>query len=357
MPKLLRHRLIPPAVLVLAVGLGGGLFTLVSGGSAGGAPTTNGAGKPPNVASHTQNPGGITHQNITPSSRGSDHPVGTPAPRIHVFRNGKLVAYGDHHILYKLPPSTYIPAGQALFEQNCSSCHGPTAQGTQYAPNLQGLGPATVDFWVSTGRMPAANPRAIQAQVKPPKLSNKQALEVAAWINSLAPAKPYIPSVNVKGADIATGADLFAVNCAACHTITGAGDALAKSTFAPSLHLANQPTATQVAEAVRTGPANMPRFNGGTLSDAQVADIVKYVTEKIQHPDNPGGFGLGGIGPVAEGFVALLFGVGGLMVVCYWIGDRTEREEEREDHRSGGDGGHGEPVGATASPSSIGGNE
>ena len=55
----------------------------------------------------------------------------------------------------------------------------------------------------------------------------------------------------------------------------------------------------------------------------RIADIVAYVTEYIQHPSNPGGAGLGGIGPVTEGFVALLFGVGGFMLICFWIGDRA----------------------------------
>src|SRR6202035_4461560 len=59
-------------------------------------------------------------------------------------------------ISYHLPPSSYIAPGQTLFELNCSSCHGVDATGTDRAPNLQGLGPATVDFWVSTGRMPLA---------------------------------------------------------------------------------------------------------------------------------------------------------------------------------------------------------
>jgi ubiquinol-cytochrome c reductase cytochrome c subunit len=77
-----------------------------------------------------------------------------------------------------------------------------------------------------------------------------------------------------------------------------------------------------VAEAIRTGPANMPRFSGN-LTDQQVADLVSYVTGRIQHPDNPGGFGLGGVGPVAEGFVALLIGVGGLVLICFWIGERS----------------------------------
>jgi ubiquinol-cytochrome c reductase cytochrome c subunit len=50
----------------------------------------------------------------------------------------------------------------------------------------------------------------------------------------------------------------------------------------------------------------------------------------IQHPVDRGGFGLGGFGPVAEGLVALLIGVGGLMLVAFWIGDRTEPETARD---------------------------
>jgi ubiquinol-cytochrome c reductase cytochrome c subunit len=227
-------------------------------------------------------------------------------------------SYGDAAITYVYPPDSYIPAGQALFDTFCSSCHGPKAEGTSRAPNLVGVGPATVDFWVTTGRMPAENPNAIQAPRKPQKLSDQEALEVAAYVNSLGPARPGIPRVNVQDANVAVGADLFSLNCAACHTITGAGDELAFGTFAPSLRAA---TPTQVAAAIRTGPGNMPRFSGN-LSDAQVADIVAYVTKYVQHPTNPGGFALGGVGPVAEGFVALLFGVGVLALVGFWIGQR-----------------------------------
>jgi ubiquinol-cytochrome c reductase cytochrome c subunit len=234
--------------------------------------------------------------------------------------HGKVVQYGDGAIVYRLPPASYIAAGHKLFEENCSSCHLSTAQGSAAAPSLRGVGPATVDFWVTTGRMPAATPLQVQAEEKPPRLTDKQAEEVAAWINSLTPSAPYVPDVNLKGANLRKGATLFALNCAACHTITGAGDALAYGTYAPSLHIA---TARQAVEAIRTGPGNMPRFTGN-LSDAQVRDIVAYVTEKIQHPSNGGGFGLGGVGPVTEGFVALLFGVGGLMLVAFWIGDRAK---------------------------------
>ncbi len=232
--------------------------------------------------------------------------------------NGKVVAYGSSAITYRIPPDSYVKPGEALFEEYCSSCHMPNAEGSAAAPNLVGLGPATVMFWVTTGRMPAATPLSVQAPQKAPRLTSRQAEEVAAFVNSLAPAAPYIPTVHLKTANLATGASLFALNCAACHTITGAGDELAYGTYAPSLHYAS---AQQVAEAIRTGPANMPRFTGN-LTDAEVRDIVAYVVKNIQHPTNPGGAGLGGIGPVAEGFIALLFGVGGLMLVCFWIGER-----------------------------------
>ncbi|MGH8987110.1 MAG: cytochrome bc1 complex diheme cytochrome c subunit [Acidimicrobiales bacterium] len=234
--------------------------------------------------------------------------------------HGKVVQYGNSSVVYRLPPTSYIPAGHKLFEENCSSCHLSTAEGSAAAPSLHGVGPATVDFWVTTGRMPAATPLQVQADEKPPRLTDKEAEEVAAWINSLTPSAPYIPDVATQGANLRKGATLFALNCAACHTITGAGDALAYDTYAPSIHNA---TAQQTAEAIRTGPGNMPRFTGN-LSDAQVRDVVAYVASKIEHPTDAGGFGLGGVGPVAEGFVALLFGVGGLMLVCFWIGDRSK---------------------------------
>lgn len=244
--------------------------------------------------------------------------------------DGALLSYGNHAITYANPPKSFIEAGRLLFAQTCSSCHGNDASGTQVVngkleatigPNLVGVGAATVDFWVSTGRMPATDVKAVEAERRPSRLTSQQALELAAWVNSLDPAVPAVPFPHLQGADQSVGADLFSLNCAACHTIEGTGDALAYGTNAPSL-INKQVTPQQVAEAIRTGPANMPRFSGN-LSDAQVRDIVSYVTGRLQHPTNPGGFSLGGIGPVAEGFVALLIGVGGLALICFWIGERS----------------------------------
>jgi ubiquinol-cytochrome c reductase cytochrome c subunit len=238
--------------------------------------------------------------------------------------NGVVISYGNTAIMYNAPSSALIQLGRALFLQNCASCHGNEANGvpangTDGAyPNLVGLGPATIDFWIESGRMPAADPRTVEAIRRVPRLNHDQALAVAAWVNSLSPSYPSIPTPNLAIANVSDGAALFALNCAACHTIEGDGDALASGTYAPSLrHI----PAVQVAEAIRTGPANMPRFTGN-LSDYQVNDIVKYVTTEIQHPNNPGGFGLGGLGPVAEGFVGLALGVGVLALVGFWVGER-----------------------------------
>jgi quinol---cytochrome-c reductase cytochrome c subunit len=254
---------------------------------------------------------------------------------VHLFNSGRTQqvpnpnsGYGQppgepgSPISYSNPPDSDIAPGQTLFENNCSSCHGTEALGSDIAPNLQALGSGTIDFWLSTGRMPLAN-SSETATRKPPRFNQTQILQIVAFVNSLtAPGEGNIaiPSVNLSGTNLSNGENLFVLNCAACHTILGTGDAIADNNYAPSLH---QATAYQIVEAMRTGPGNMPRFGPGTLSDQQVADIVAYVRGPIQKADNHGGVGLGGIGPVAEGFVGLLIGVGGLMLVAYWLGDRT----------------------------------
>ena len=177
-------------------------------------------------------------------------------------------------LFYVSLPKAFEAPGQALFAANCSSCHGPDALGTDRAPNLQGLGAATVDFWVSTGRMPLAD-SSIQATRKPPRFNRLQTLEIVAFVKSLTPgAGVQVPVVNTDHADLEAGNSLFVLNCAACHTITGAGDALADGFYAPSLH---QATPTQIVEAIRTGPGTCPTSARAT-SPTPRPDIVSYVT-------------------------------------------------------------------------------
>lgn len=225
-------------------------------------------------------------------------------------------------------PSSQLASGQTLFVQNCSSCHGIDALGSARAPSLQGVGAATVDLWLSAGWMPLAEPTS-QPEDKPPRFDAADQAAIVAYVASLAPG-PAIPSVDLANADVATGFDLFALNCAGCHTITGAGDELFGVVRAPSLHGVKP---TQVAEAIITGPGNMPIFKD-VLTPQQVNDVVAYVVGYLQKPTNPGGLSLGGVGPVAEGFVGLFAGVGLCMLIALWIGDRTERDDEEGEHGS-----------------------
>jgi ubiquinol-cytochrome c reductase cytochrome c subunit len=315
--------LLPAGLLVVAVMASFAMF--IPGADAGASGRAD-ATQVSTSATHvtTRACGTINLKGVTNSTRNAGNPFNSSN---RFCLNGHLISYGSRAITYANPPQSFISAGQLLFAQTCSSCHGNDANGVNpdgtatIGPNLQGVGAATVDFWVSTGRMPATDVKAVEAERKASRLTPLQALELAAWVNSLDPSVPAVPYPHLATADQSAGQDLFSLNCAACHTIEGSGDALAFGTNAPSLQNRSV-TAQQVVEAMRTGPANMPRFSGN-LTDAQVADIVSYVTGRLQHPDNAGGVGLGGVGPVAEGFVALLIGVGGLVLICFWIGERT----------------------------------
>ena len=315
--------LLPAGLLVVAVMASFAMF--IPGADAGASGRAD-ASQVSTTVTHvtTRACGTVNLKGVTNSTRNAGNPFNSSN---RFCLNGHLITYGSRYITYTNPPQSLVSAGRLLFAQTCSSCHGNEANGVgpdgqaTIGPNLQGVGAATVDFWVSTGRMPAADVKAVEAERRATRLTPLQALELAAWVNSLDPSVPAVPNPHLATADQSAGQNLFSLNCAACHTIEGSGDALAFGTNAPSLQNRSV-TAQQVVEAMRTGPANMPRFSGN-LTDQQVADITSYVTGRLQHPDNAGGVGLGGVGPVAEGFVALLIGVGGLVLICFWIGERS----------------------------------
>ena len=210
-----------------------------------------------------------------------------------------------------------VELGRQLFQTGCASCHGPEAEGTARGPNLQGVGAAAVDFWVSTGRMPLERNTKLAVR-KPPSYGRSQINALIAYVTSLDDSGPEIPEIDLAAADIVEGGELFRANCAACHGAVGIGGALAQARHAPRLSPA---TALEVAEAVRIGPGAMPSFGPETFDDEQVSAIAKYVRE-LDSPEDPGGLGLGHTGPIPEGFVGWLVGLGVLLLAAWWIGER-----------------------------------
>jgi ubiquinol-cytochrome c reductase cytochrome c subunit len=70
-----------------------------------------------------------------------------------------------------------------------------------------------------------------------------------------------------------------------------------------------------------TGPANMPVFGDRNLTPEEKKAILNYLVHIRTLPD-PGGHPLGRIGPVSEGLVGWLVGIGLLVVATVWIGAR-----------------------------------
>lgn len=217
------------------------------------------------------------------------------------------------------PSGSQVSAGRQLFLVSCASCHGLNAQGGSGAPSLVGVGAAAVDFQVGTGRMPAATYQIAEEPRKIPKFSQTQINQLAAYIQSLAPGPPIPTNLDYQAANSAMGGDLFRTNCASCHNVIGSGGELAYGAYAPSLDAA---TAKQIYEAMLTGPENMPVFSDGIVSPQEKLDIIKYLITTRREAD-PGGNGLGRIGPVSEGLVAWVFGIGILVALTVWIGARA----------------------------------
>jgi ubiquinol-cytochrome c reductase cytochrome c subunit len=206
---------------------------------------------------------------------------------------------------------------QAAFLQDCASCHGADAHGSSRGPSLQGVGMAAVDFYLSTGRMPK---RDVVNKAPPyrPLLSAAVIAALDRYVTALAAhGGPGIPSVDPVAGDVGEGGTLFRENCASCHGWGGSGGELTDRPL-PSV---TEATPTQVAEAVRIGPSQMPRFGTGALSDRQLDSVAAYVAT-LKHPDDKGGNALSHLGPAAEGAVAWLVGMVALLGIIRWIGKR-----------------------------------
>ncbi|MFN8076265.1 MAG: cytochrome c [Kineosporiaceae bacterium] len=213
-----------------------------------------------------------------------------------------------------------VAAGRALFLANCTTCHGENAEGRANAPSLIGVGAAAVDFQVATGRMPlqASGP---QAPAGRNKFSEEQVAQLAAYVASLGPgpAVPTADELSIDGADPARGSLIFRTNCAKCHNFAGKGGALTRGKYAPDLSDVSE---KHIWEAMLTGPQSMPVFNDATIDEQSKKDVVAYLLSIREEP-SPGGLSLGKLGPVSEGLVGWIVGLGLLIGCAVWLGAKS----------------------------------
>ena len=213
--------------------------------------------------------------------------------------------------------ASLIAEGKEIFARGCSSCHGLNAEGAGAAPSLIGVGAASVDFQVATGRMPMAD-MSQQAMRKEPVYNEAEVAALAAYVASLAPGPAAVTNEELaweRSGDTALGGELFRTNCAMCHNLAGQGGALTQGKYAPTV-MGVEPR--HIYEAMVTGPQAMPVFANTVLTHDEKLSIIKW----IKHAENEpalGGAALGRVGPVTEGLLAWTLGLGLLIGIAVWL--------------------------------------
>jgi ubiquinol-cytochrome c reductase cytochrome c subunit len=213
-----------------------------------------------------------------------------------------------------------VDEGERLYRGSCISCHGEAGRDPREGvPSLEQSGAASAHFYLTTGRMPASDLG--QAQRKRSPFTDDQIAALVAYVSTIGEG-PEIPAVDLD-APLPLGASLYLRNCASCHQAAGSGGALSYGRNAPGLEEA---TPVQVVAAMRIGPGQMPVFSDDVFSDEEASAIARYV-QYLHRPEDPGGLSLGRVGPVPEGFVAIVVGTGLCLLAAVWIGRRDVAEE------------------------------
>ncbi len=213
--------------------------------------------------------------------------------------------------------STLIEEGRQLFLKGCSSCHGLNSEGGVVAPSLIGVGAASVDFQVGTGRMPMGDMSA-QVMRKDVLYTPEEIHAIATYVASLA-FGPEVPGEELlnyeRDGSLAEGGELFRTNCAMCHNFAGQGGALTQGKWAPSVMGVE---AKHIYEAMITGPQAMPVFSDKTLTPEEKISVIKFIKNAEVEPQL-GGIALGRVGPVTEGLLVWTLGIGLLIGAAVWL--------------------------------------
>ena len=227
------------------------------------------------------------------------------------------------------PPQASLQLGAQLFAGNCASCHGIAGSGISHprpgagnvlgaGPPLHGVGAQAADFYLSTGYMPLSN---IHAQPESSRVlfSDKEIQSLTRYVASLG-SGPAIPHPSPANGSVHEGFDLFDIHCAGCHQIDARGGYVTGARVPPLQGV----TGTQIAEAVRIGPYEMPRFGPRQISDTELSSLVRYVLS-TDHIANRGGWGIGNLGPIPEGLVVWWIAIPLILIACTFVGRRMRR--------------------------------
>ncbi|HEX9889256.1 MAG TPA: c-type cytochrome [Nitriliruptorales bacterium] len=216
---------------------------------------------------------------------------------------------------------TEVDRGAGIWATQCALCHGELGRGMQdKGPDIRAAGTAAIDFVIRTGRMPLED-ASNRVQRSEPHLTAAQRDAVLAFYDrAIRTGGPDIPRIEPRTADLARGRELFVQNCAACHGPTAAGIAVGQRDLAPSL---DEASPIEIAEAVRIGPGRMPVFGTDIYTEDDVEAVTAWVLD-LRERAAPGGAQVGRSGPVSEGAIAWIVGMGLLLLMIYLLGEHAQ---------------------------------
>lgn len=215
-------------------------------------------------------------------------------------------------------PRPDVSDGRTIFQRDCATCHGPDGAGTENGPSIRDDGGAGVHFFVSTGRMPLSEPDD-PVRRRDPRYTREEIDALVGYADELLPG-PEAVEVETDALLLAKGGAQWRLNCAACHQFAGVGGALMGDEHAPNME---RSTPAEIVEAIRIGPGTMPQWRPAEITEEEARAIATYVQLELQQPTDPGGLALGHFGPAAEGAVAWILGIGALLTIARWIGEKT----------------------------------
>lgn len=218
-----------------------------------------------------------------------------------------------------------VASGETLYGVHCVMCHGAEGRGGENGPSLIGQGAAGVDFVIRTGRMPLDNVGDIPKR-RMQQLTDGEREAIVAYVVSLTTPEErglgLPPPVDIREASLARGLELYTNNCAACHGPTAAGVAVGRRDVSSTLDVAEP---YEIALAIRSGPGVMPVFGEEAFDHEDLEAIVAWVVD-LRDREAPGGASIGRSGPVSEGMIVWIVGIGGLLGISWFLGDKKGKD-------------------------------
>lgn len=208
--------------------------------------------------------------------------------------------------------NTQIADGQTVYAENCAVCHNAAGQGLGANPALNTLGVQQMDYdtlykTISRGRyntaMPAwstadggpLNDAAIEAVIALIQHGDWQQTQITVADLGMAPRVPLSVTVPIttlqmiaalpSGTALASGVQLFASNCIACHGTNGQGTTLAPALNDPVIR--SDRTADQLNKTITLGsPGTVMAGWNQRLSAQEITQLITLVQHWDQIPPN-----------------------------------------------------------------------